>query len=116
MFTYIFITKFVRVQLSHIIFIELLPICQGYVNGIPQSSALRVAQDGSAGHSAAKNSPSRPLTLEPYDAYLDLSHLSTLHRMMPVDTRSGKWANHKRMIVNVDFTGSIPGIIFPRGT
>jgi hypothetical protein len=35
--------------------------CRGYVNGIPQSSALRVSQDGPAGLSLAKCGLPRPL-------------------------------------------------------
>jgi hypothetical protein len=34
-----------------------MDICWDYVNGIPQSLALRVAHDGPAGHSPAKRGP-----------------------------------------------------------
>jgi hypothetical protein len=33
-----------------------------------------------------------------------------------VDTKSGKRVYRKRTVVNVAFTGSILGIVFPRGT
>jgi hypothetical protein len=58
--------------------------CRGYVNVIPQSTTLRVAQDGLASHSLAKQGQPQPLAPEPHEACLDLSHLS--YRTVPTTT------------------------------
>jgi hypothetical protein len=59
--------------------IELVGLCKWDT----QRMVIRVAKHGPAVHVLANRDPPRPLALEPHEARLDLSHLSTTHHAVP---------------------------------
>jgi len=60
------------------------PSCRGYVNRIPQSTVMRATKDVPTCHNLAKYGRLRPLSPKPYEARLDLSHLSSPRRAVPL--------------------------------